>query len=54
MFYLFLTLSLAIAPIFAIILFVYFRDKFEKEPIHLLIKCFLFGVLSIIPAIIIE
>jgi len=54
MFYFFLTLSLAIAPIFAIILFVYYRDKFEKEPIHLLIKCFLFGVLSIIPAIIIE
>ncbi len=54
MIYIILLIALAIAPALAIILFVYFKDKYEKEPIHLLIKCFLFGVLSVIPAIIIE
>lgn len=51
--YLFL-IALATAPAFAIILFIYFKDKYEKEPIHILVKCFLFGALSIIPAILIE
>jgi RsiW-degrading membrane proteinase PrsW (M82 family) len=54
MMYIILLLALATAPSFAIILYVYFRDKYEKEPIHLLVKCFLFGILSIIPAILIE
>jgi protease PrsW len=50
----FFLIALATAPVFAIILFIYFKDKYEKEPIHLLVKCFLFGILSIIPAILIE
>ncbi|MEI8201900.1 MAG: PrsW family glutamic-type intramembrane protease [Bacteroidota bacterium] len=45
---------LAIAPSIAIGLFVYLKDKYEKEPVLLMVKCFFLGVLSIIPPIIIE
>lgn len=38
-------LSLAIAPGIAISLFVYFKDKYEREPWHLLFKAFINGVL---------
>jgi RsiW-degrading membrane proteinase PrsW (M82 family) len=47
-------LVLALAPVFAIIIYVYFKDKYEKEPLHLLFKCFFWGVLSIIPALLLE
>jgi RsiW-degrading membrane proteinase PrsW (M82 family) len=43
-------LTLALAPCFAIIIFIYRKDKFEKEPKLLLIKSFLLGALSTIPA----
>ncbi len=46
--------GLAFAPVIAIIIFIWFKDKYEKEPFRLLLLSFLFGVLSIIPAIIIE
>lgn len=39
----------AIAPVFAIILYIYFQDKYEKEPNRLLLLNFLFGaIISII------
>ncbi|SDS26218.1 Membrane proteinase PrsW, cleaves anti-sigma factor RsiW, M82 family [Formosa sp. Hel1_31_208] len=42
-------LLLAVAPIFIIILYVYFKDKYEKEPKGLLFASFLLGaVVSII------
>ena len=44
-------IGLALAPAIAIILFVYYRDKYEKEPTGILLLSFLFGVLSIFPAI---
>jgi RsiW-degrading membrane proteinase PrsW (M82 family) len=47
-------LALAIAPGIAIAFFIYFRDKYEKEPFSLLAKCFLFGMFTIIPPIFIE
>lgn len=49
-----IAIALAIAPGVGLCFFIYFRDKFEKEPFRLLRNCFLFGVLSIIPAAIIE
>jgi RsiW-degrading membrane proteinase PrsW (M82 family) len=49
-----LFLPLAIAPGLAIAFMVYFKDKFEKEPFKLIRNCFLYGMLCIIPAIIIE
>jgi len=42
-------LLLAIAPVFAILLYIYVQDKHEKEPHRLLISSFLFGaIVSII------
>ncbi|BAO77007.1 PrsW family intramembrane metalloprotease [Winogradskyella sp. PG-2] len=42
-------LLMAIAPIMVIIVYIYFQDKYEKEPIGLLLTSFLFGaIVSII------
>jgi RsiW-degrading membrane proteinase PrsW (M82 family) len=41
-------LLLAVAPVFTIILYVYFQDLYEKEPKRLLFLSFIFGaILSI-------
>jgi RsiW-degrading membrane proteinase PrsW (M82 family) len=47
-------LALAIAPGIAICLFIYFKDKYNREPLGLLILSFFMGALSIIPAVIIQ
>lgn len=47
-------LSLAIFPVFVLGFYVYSKDKFEKEPLRMLIKAFLFGCLSVVPAIFME
>ncbi len=39
-------LAIAIAPGLAIMMFIYFMDKHEKEPIRLLLLSFFFGLLS--------
>lgn len=54
MFELLLSLSLAIAPSLAFGVFIFWRDKFDREPIHLLIGCFFFGALACIPAAVME
>lgn len=36
---------MAIAPVMVIILYIYFQDKYEKEPIGLLLASFLFGAI---------
>jgi len=45
-------LALAIAPVAAVIWYVYSKDVHEKEPKKLLWFAFLFGILSIVPALI--
>ena len=40
-------MAIAAAPGAAVIVYVYLKDKYEKEPIGLLIKSFLYGFLSI-------
>ena len=47
-------IGLAIAPGIAIALFIYFRDKYEKEPFGLLLKCFFAGFFVVVPVILIE
>lgn len=47
-------LSLAIFPVLLLGLYVYSQDKFEKEPFRMLLKAFLFGCLSVLPAMLIE
>jgi RsiW-degrading membrane proteinase PrsW (M82 family) len=39
-------LLLAIAPVMIIIIFIYYKDKFEKEPIPILFKTFLLGAFA--------
>lgn len=46
-----LLVVLALAPIAAIIWYVYAKDKHEKEPTKLLFYCFALGIVSIIPAL---
>lgn len=50
----FTLLSLAVLPGLAISYYIWWRDKHEPEPHKYLIACFLFGILSIIPAIVLE
>lgn len=47
-------LGLAIAPGLAIAYYVFWQDKYDREPLSLIVKSFLLGVVSIIPAIILE
>jgi RsiW-degrading membrane proteinase PrsW (M82 family) len=44
----------AIAPVFIIALYIYFRDKYEKEPLLLLAKALAFGMLTVIPILFVE
>ena len=43
-------LTVTIAPVAAIIYFVYIKDKYHKEPASLLVLAFFLGILSIVPA----
>ncbi len=47
-------LALAIAPGIAICLFIYFKDKYNREPLGLMLLSFFMGVLSIVPPYIIQ
>lgn len=47
-------IAIAILPVLVLAVAVYRQDKFNKEPIGLLVKCFLFGALSILPAALLE
>ncbi len=47
-------ISLATLPVIVLAIFIYRKDKFEKEPLRMLAKAFFFGCLSVIPAILIE
>ncbi|SFW67621.1 Membrane proteinase PrsW, cleaves anti-sigma factor RsiW, M82 family [Sinomicrobium oceani] len=45
----------ALAPVVAVILYIYVKDKYEKEPLWLLLLCFVFGaVVSVIITMIIS
>lgn len=47
-------MGLAVAPGIALAIYIYFRDKYDKEPLLALLVSFFLGVLSIIPTIISE
>ena len=47
-------LALTLAPCVAIILYIIYKDKYEKEPLRYLITCFILGCLTIIPAVLLE
>ncbi|WP_073195939.1 PrsW family intramembrane metalloprotease [Caloranaerobacter azorensis] len=45
---------IAITPAISIAYAVYLSDRYDREPISLLLKTFIFGALSVIPTIIVE
>ncbi len=45
---------MAIAPVVIILFYIYFRDKYEKEPLGLLLKALTLGGLIVIPVIYLE
>jgi protease PrsW len=45
---------LALAPVVIIAVFIYYRDKYEKEPVLLLLKSLGVGILIILPVIFVE
>lgn len=47
-------LALGFAPGLAIMIYIFWKDRLNKEPLHLLFLCFLAGVFAIVPAIILE
>jgi RsiW-degrading membrane proteinase PrsW (M82 family) len=47
-------LALAIAPGIVICLFIYFKDKYNREPLGLMLLSFIMGVLSIVPPFIFQ
>lgn len=49
-----LSVALAIAPCLALGVFIYWRDKFNREPLRLLMVSFFLGAVACIPAALIE
>jgi len=50
----FLLLTIALAPVAILLVYVYFRDKYEKEPISLLLWGLFLGALVTVPIMVVE
>lgn len=46
--------ALALIPSIVLLIYIYVKDRKEKEPLGLLIKCFLWGIVIIIPVVVVE
>jgi len=44
----------SLAPVFIILFYIYFRDKYDKEPLGLLVKALLMGIVIVFPVIFVE
>jgi len=47
-------ITLALAPVLIILFYIYFRDKYEKEPLRMLLYALLAGALIVIPVVFVE
>lgn len=47
-------LALAVFPALVLAIFIYRKDKFQKEPMRMLAKAFFFGCISALPAVFLE
>lgn len=47
-------LALTLAPCVAIVLYIIYKDKYEKEPLRYLIISFILGCITIVPAVLLE
>ena len=50
----FYLILLAVAPSIALITFILLHDRYDKEPLGMLVKVFVFGMLASIPVLIVE
>lgn len=50
----FSVLSAAVAPGIALLTYFYLKDKYDAEPLHMVIKVFLLGFLIVLPVLIIQ
>ncbi|MDD4141247.1 MAG: PrsW family glutamic-type intramembrane protease [Bacteroidales bacterium] len=41
-------LAISVLPVILLLIFIYRKDKFEKEPVRLLTKAFFFGILAVL------
>jgi RsiW-degrading membrane proteinase PrsW (M82 family) len=48
------TLGAAIAPGIAILSYFYLKDKYETEPLHMVVKSFILGILLVFPVMVIQ
>lgn len=44
----------SLAPVFIILFYIYFRDRYDKEPLGLLVKALLLGIVIVIPVVFME
>jgi len=44
----------SLAPVFIILFYIYLRDKYEKEPLGMLVKALLLGIVIVLPVIFVE
>lgn len=51
---LFSVLVAAIAPGVSLLTYLYLRDKYDAEPIHMIVRMFLLGVLVVVPIMVIQ
>jgi protease PrsW len=47
-------LTIALAPVLIILIYIYFRDKYEKEPVKFLLRGLLGGIVITIPVVMVE
>lgn len=46
--------ALAVAPGLALLVYLYHRDRYEKEPLALVLRTFMAGVLAVVPVLLID
>ena len=44
----------SLAPVFIILFYIYFRDKYDREPLGMLVKALLLGIVTVVPVIFVE
>ncbi|MCU0461218.1 MAG: PrsW family glutamic-type intramembrane protease [Bacteroidales bacterium] len=47
-------LLISLAPVFIIAFYIYNRDRYEKEPVSILIRALILGILCVLPVMLIE
>ena len=51
---LFSLLAAAVAPGLALLTYFYLKDRYDYEPLHMVLRVFLMGILIVLPVMIIQ